>query len=115
MMRRGIKGGWQSWGASKIHLPRPQLPTASIMTTPQDVNTWTSIIVNLETIPVDSDSEVDLAEIQCEVAAEQKWIEEAAQAKLAAAREHIEKKWQERKVREEEEWKAEEEEMQKAE
>ena len=33
------------------------------------------------------------------------WIEEAAQAKLAAAREHIEKKW---KAKEEEAWKAEE-------
>jgi len=65
------------------------------MTTPQDVNARTSIIINPESIPVDSDSEADLEEIQCEAAAEQKWIEEAAQAKLAAAHEHIEKKWQE--------------------
>ena len=53
------------------------------------------IIINLEAIPVDSDSEVDLEEIQCEAVAKQKWIEEAAQAKLAAAHECIEKKRQE--------------------
>ena len=43
-----------------------------------------------------------MTEIQCEAAAEQKWIE-AAQAKLAAACERIEKEWQEQKVKEEEE------------
>ena len=103
------------WGASKIHLPRPQLQTASIMTTPQDVNTRTSIVVNQESIPVDSDLEVDLEEIQHEAVAEQKRIKEAAQAKLAAACEHIEKKRQERKAREEEERKAKGEEKWKAE
>ena len=68
------------------------------------------IVVNPEAIPVDSDSEADLEEIQHEVVTEQKQIEEAAQAKLAAAREHIEKK---QKAKEEEAQKAEE--VQKAE
>ena len=67
-------------------------------------------IVNPELILVDSYLEEDLEEIQCEVLAEQAQIEEAAQAKLAAAREHIEKK---RKAKEEEPQKAEE--VQKAE
>src|SRR5882724_6692971 len=86
------------------------------MSTPQDINAGTivPIVINPEAIPVDSDLEADLEEIQHEAAAEQKWIEEAAQAKLTAACEHIEKKQQERKAREEEEWKAKEEEMWKA-
>ena len=73
-------------------------------------------IVNPELILVDSYPEEDLEEIQCEAAAEQAWIKEAAQAKLAAAHKCIEKQ---RKAKEEEAWKAEEvrkaEETQKAE
>jgi len=87
----------------------------AIMPSSLNINagTVTPIVINPEAIPVDSDSEADLEEIQHEAAAEQKQIEEAAQAKLAAACECIEKKWQERKVKEEEARKVEE--MQKAE
>jgi len=82
------------------------------MSSSLNINTGTivPIVINPEAIPVDSDSEADLEEIQCEVAAKQKRIEEAAQAKLLAACEHIEKKW---KAKEEEVRKAEE--VQKAE
>ena len=67
------------------------------MTSPQNANTGTvvSVIINPELILVDSDSEADLEEIQREVAAKQKRIKEAAQPKLAAAHECIEKKRQE--------------------
>ena len=83
------------------------------MSSSQNINARTVIpaVINPESFPVDSDLEGDLKEIQHEAAAEQKWIEEAAQAKLAAAREHIEKKRLEQKAREEEERKAKEEEM----
>ena len=53
---------------------------------------------------------MDLEQIQREVAAKQRRIEEITQAKLAAAHECIKKKWQEWKVKEEEEWKWKEEE-----
>ena len=84
------------------------------MSTSQNVNARTIVptIVNLELVPVDSDLEEDLKEIQCKVAAEQAQIEEATRAKLAAAHECIEKKRQERKAEEvrkaEEAWKVEE-------
>src|SRR5882724_3694650 len=72
----------------------------------QNINARTvAPIVNPESIPVDSDPEEDLEEIQHEVAAEQVQIEEAAQAKLAAACKCIERKW---KAKEEEARKAEE-------
>src|SRR5882724_12259372 len=72
----------------------------------QNINARTiAPIVNPELIPVDLDPEEDLEEIQHEAAAEQARIEEAAQAKLAAAHERIEKK---RKAKEEEARKAEE-------
>ena len=69
----------------------------------QNINAGTvAPIINPESIPVDSDPEEDLEEIQCE----------AAQVKLAAAHEHIKRK---QKAKEEEEaqkaeevWKAEE-------
>ena len=77
------------------------------MSTSQNVNARAVVptVVNLETVPVDSDLEEDLKEIQREAAAEQARIEEAAQARLATAHECIEKKW---KVKEEEARKAEE-------
>ena len=65
-----------------------------------DTRTVTPTVINLETVPVDSDLEEDLEEIQCKVAAKQARIEEATRAKLAVAHEHIEKKHRE--------WKAEE-------
>ena len=69
-------------------------------------------VINPESVQVDSDLEEDLKEIQHEAAAEQAQIEEATRAKLAAARECIEKKRQERKAEEvrkaEEAWKVEE-------
>ena len=82
----------------------------AIMPSSLNINagTVTPIVINPEAIPVDSDSEADLEEIQHEAAAEQKQIEEAAQAKLAAARERIERKQQEQKAKEEEARKAEE-------
>ena len=74
----------------------------------QNINAGTvAPIVNPESIPVDSDPEEDLEEIQRKAAAEQARIEEAAQTKLAAARKHIERK---RKAKEEEARKAEEDE-----
>jgi len=103
-------------GVSKFHLPNPQTPKLlPTMTSPQNMNAGTvvPIIVNPEVVLVDSDLEDDLEEIQHEAAAEQKRIEEAVQAKLAAAHECIEKKWQERKAKEEEAQKVEE--VQKAE
>ena len=82
-----------------------------------DTRTVTPTVVNLKTVPVDSDPEEDLEEIQCEVAAEQAQIEEATRAKLAAAHECIEKKRREWKAEEarkaKEVWKEEEEEEQK--
>ena len=83
------------------------------MSLSQNINaaTVTPVVINLESILVDSDPEEDLEEIQCEVAAKQVQIEEAAQARLAAARERIEKKWKakEEEARNvEEAWKAEE-------
>jgi len=77
----------------------------------QNINAGTiTPSVNPESILVDLDPEEDLEEIQRKAAAEQVRIEEAAQAKLAAAHEHIERKW---KVKEEEAWKAKEEEVRK--
>ena len=49
------------------------------------------VIVNLEAIPVDSDPEEDLEQIQQDAVAKQSCIEEDTQAKLAAARECNEK------------------------
>src|SRR5882724_10286825 len=72
----------------------------------QNINARTvAPIVNPESIPVDSDPEEDLEEIQCKAAAEQARIEEATKGKIAAAQERIEKK---RKAKEEETRKAEE-------
>ena len=101
------------WGASKIHFPNPQTPNLlPIMSSPQNVNAGTvvPIVVNPESILVDSDLEVDLEQIQREAAAKQRKIEEVSQAKLAAACECIERKQQEWKPKEEEEWKWKEEE-----
>ena len=106
-------------GSGKIFF-FPKLPYCFIMSLPHNINpaTVAPVIVNPESILVDSDLEEDLEEIQCEVVAEQAQIEEAAQARLAVAHECIEKKW---KVKEEEArkvveaWKAEEEEEQKVE
>ena len=80
------------------------------MSASQNVNARTvaPTVINPESVPVDSDPEEDLEEIQHEVAAEQAWIEEATRAKIAVAHERIEKRCQERKV--EEAWKAEEDE-----
>ena len=88
-------------------LPQKILPTCFIMSLPHNINaeTFAPVVVNPESIPVDSDPEEDLEEIQREVVAEQRQIEEMAQAKLAAAHECIEKK---RKVKEKEARKAEE-------
>jgi len=57
------------------------------MSSAQNVNARTvvPIVVNLEAILIDLDLEEDLEEIQHEAVAEQKQIEDAAQAKLAAA------------------------------
>src|SRR5882724_6119086 len=72
----------------------------------QNINAGTvTPIINPEWILVDSDLDSDLEEIQRKAVAEQVWIEEAAQARLAAACERIEKKW---KAKEEEAQKAEE-------
>src|SRR5882724_6656822 len=96
--------------------------STSTMSTSQNINARTvAPVVNLELVPVDSDLEEDLKEIQCKAAAKQAWIEEAMKAKIAAAHEHIEKKRRERKVEEarkaeeEEERKQKEEEARKAE
>ena len=82
-----------------------------------DTRTVTPTVVNPESVPVVSDPEEDLEEIQCEAAAEQAQIEEVMRAKLAVAHERIEKKCRERKAEEaqkaEEARKAEEEEEQK--
>jgi len=99
-----------------IKIPFFQSNHTSTMPSSQniDARTVTPTIVNPESVPVDSDPEEDLEEIQHEVAAEQARIEEAMRAKLAAAHERIEKKHRERKAEEaqkaEEAWKAEEEE-----
>src|SRR5882724_1338972 len=96
-------------GSVKTSSSNPTLKNAIMPS--QNINARTvPPIVNPESIPVDSDPEEDLEEIQCEAAAEQAWIEEAAPAKLAAARECIERK---RKAKEEEARKAEEEEARK--
>ena len=89
--------------------------TLQNMSSAQNINTGTivPIVVNPEAILVDSDPEEDLEEIQHEVVAKQKQIEEAAQDKLAAAHKRIEKKRQEWKAKEEEKWKVKEEEAQK--
>ena len=101
----------------------------SIMPSSQNIiaRTVTPTVVNLESVPVDSDPEEDLEEIQCEAAAEQAQIEEVTRAKIAMAHQHIEKKRRECKaeeaqkaeeawkVEEEEEWKRKEEEARKAE
>src|SRR5882724_6036051 len=82
-----------------------------------NARTAASTVVNPESVPVVSDPEEDLEEIQCEAAAEQAQIEEATRAKLAVAHERIEKKHREWKAEEaqkaEEVRKAEEEEEQK--
>src|SRR5882724_713275 len=89
------------------------------MSSSQKINTRTvaPTVVNPESVLVDSDPEEDLQEKQCEMAAEQAWIEEVTRAKIAMAHEHIEKKHWEHKAEEaqkaEEAWKAEEEEEQK--
>src|SRR5882724_9504619 len=89
---------------------------ASTMSTSQNINARTvaPTIVNLESVPVDSDLEEDLKEIQCEAAAEQAQIEEVTRAKIAMAHQHNEKKRRECKAEEaqkaEEAWKVEEEE-----
>jgi len=82
------------------------------MSSSQNINagTITPAVINPELIPVDSDPEEDLEQIQREAAAEQWCIEEGAQARVAAAHECNEKKCQERKVKEEEEWRWKEEE-----
>ena len=61
-------------GSIKNSSSNPNSHSASIMTSPQNVNAGTvvPIIVNLELILVDSDSEEDLEQIQKEVAAEQR-------------------------------------------
>src|SRR5882724_4581011 len=59
----------------------------------QNINAGTiAPIINPELIPVDLDPEEDLEEIQHKAAAEQVRIEEAAQAKLAAACKCIKRK-----------------------
>jgi len=85
------------------------------MTSPQNTNAGTvvPVVINPESIPVDSDLEADLEQIQQEAVAEQRQIEEVTQAKLVVARERIEKKQQEWKAKEEEARKVEEEEVQK--
>jgi len=82
------------------------------MSSSQNINTGTitPVIVNPESIPVDSDPEEDMEQIQREVAANQRHIEEESQAKVAVACECNEKKCQEQKVKEEEERKQKEEE-----
>ena len=94
-------------GSIKIHLPNPQYLQTSFMSSSQNVNMGTVVpaVVNPESVLVDSDPEEDLEEIQREVAAKQVQIKEAAQARLAVACKHIEKKW---KAKEEEEQKVEE-------
>src|SRR5882724_3733496 len=98
-------------GSVKISSSNP-ITSYTVTMPSQNINAGTvAPVVNPELIPVDSDPEEDLEEIQREAAAEQAPIEEAAQARLAAARECIEKK---RKAKEEEArkveeaWKAEE-------
>ena len=81
-------------------------PKLALMSSPQNVNARTIVpVINPESYLVDLDPEEDLKEIQCKVVAEQRCIKEAIQAKLVAACERIEKKRQEWKAREEEEWK----------
>src|SRR5882724_9188135 len=110
MRRQGIKGdGDRGKRQNFFFFPKTLLYTITMPS--QNINAGTvAPVVNLESILVDLDPEEDLEVIQCEVAAEQAQIEEAAQTKLAAAREHIEKK---RKEKEEEARKAEEEEAQR--
>ena len=99
-------------GSVKNSSSNPNSHSASIMTSPQNINTGTvaPIIVNPESILVDSDLEEDLKQIQWEAAAEQRRIEEESQARVAAAHECNEKKHQEQKAKEEEEEKLKEEE-----
>ena len=80
-------------GSIKIFFFQSQIST-STMSTSQNVNARTVVptVINPEMVPVDSDPEEDLEEIQCEAVAEQARIEEVTRAKLAAAHEHIEKK-----------------------
>jgi len=82
------------------------------MSSSKNINTGTitPTVINPDSIPVDLDLEEDLEQIQQEVAAKQRRIEEEAQAKVAAACECNEKKCQEWKAKEEEEqkWKEEE-------
>src|SRR5882724_8775100 len=81
--------------------------STSTMSTSQNINARTvAPVVNPESVPIDSDPEEDLEEIQREAVAEQARIEEATRAKIAAAHERIEKKCREQKA--EEAWKAEE-------
>ena len=81
-------------GSVKNSSSNPNSHSASIMTSPQNINTGTvaPIIVNPESIPVDLDLEEDLEQLQREAVAKQRQIEEEAQAKLVAARECIENK-----------------------
>src|SRR5882724_996327 len=97
----------------RIKISSSNLNLTSTMSTSQNINTRTvAPVVNLESVPVDSDPEEDLEEIQCEAAAEQAQIKEVTRAKIAAAHERIEKKHQERKAEEarkaQEAWKVEE-------
>ena len=86
--------------------------SAPEMSSSQNINTGTitPTVINPDSIPVDLDLEEDLEQIQQEAAAEQRLIEEEAQARVAVARECNEKKCQEWKVKEEEEQKLKEEE-----
>src|SRR5882724_2112999 len=100
-------------GASKFSSSQKILPHCFIMSPSQNINAATiaPVAINPESIPMDSDPEQDLKEIQHEVVAKQAQIEKAGQARSAAAQEHIEKKWkvkEEEAQKVEEAWKAEE-------
>ena len=61
-------------GSVKIFFfPKKYFHTCFIMSLPHNIDaaTITPVVINMESIPVDSDLEEDLEEIQCEVAAEQ--------------------------------------------
>src|SRR5882724_11387371 len=102
-----------------VKIPFFQSKHTSIMPSSQniDTRTVTPTVINPESVPVDSNLEEDLEEIQHKVVAEQARIEEATRAKIAAAHKRIEKKCWEQKAEEarkaEEVRKAEEEEERK--
>ena len=91
-------------GGVKISSSNPK--TTSTMSTSLNINARTvaPTIVNPESVPVDSDLEEDLEEIQRKVVAEQAQIEEATRAMIAVPHERIEKKDWEWKAEEEEHW-----------